>query len=168
MEGLHQYGALQFQFLGLLPQFLHWARCRWQLLWRITNENTFPHWTRYKINGNQCGRFSINISSGIEQVRLRDSPESEQWHNITAKIWLQDNCTGRDKRNDNQYMENCYFSSGTEEDKSEWYSAWRINISILETDTIKPNRNQMQYGWLPVQFCHWTMTTSEVDDLSVL
>ena len=41
-------------------------------------------------------------------------------------------------------MENCYFSSDTEQDKIEWQSVWRVRILVLTHDKAKLNDNQ--YG----------------------
>jgi len=41
-------------------------------------------------------------------------------------------------------MENCYFSSDTEQDKIEWQSVWKARILVLTHDKAKLNDNQ--YG----------------------
>ena len=40
-----------------------------------------------------------------------------------------------------QWVENYSFSSGTGQDKTEWQSVWRITITVWRLDKIKLNDN---------------------------
>ena len=90
-------------------------------------------------------------SSGMENYCLLDKIKlnDNQYGELLLELWHD-----RVKLSENRYGELLFQLWHSGQDKTEWWSVWRITISVLTLDKMKLNVNQC--GELLFQLWHWT------------